>query len=101
MMTFNDFIRNFNLKNKTTSNMRTFQVLLFLSFNDVGLYLRDGPFPSDVGIENLKPSKGLQWVVYIIAEYFDRYGCSPPEKTSRLTMKRNGHLCILNTNYIV
>ena len=101
MTKFNDFIRKYNLKNKTTSNKRIFQVLQSLSFNDVGFYLGDGPFPSDVGIEIIYPSRGTHWVVYIIDKYFDSYGCSPPEKISKFNIKRNGQFCILNTQYMV
>ena len=43
-MTFNDFVRKHNLKNKATSNIKIQQVLSSLGLNDVGNYLRDGPF---------------------------------------------------------
>ena len=49
MMTFNDFIKKYKLKNEATSNIKIQQVLSSLSFNDVGIYLRDGPFESDNG----------------------------------------------------
>ena len=35
MITFNDFVNKFNLKNKATSNIKIHQVLLSLSLNDV------------------------------------------------------------------
>ena len=57
--------------------------------NDVGIYLRDGPFKSDIGIVNLHPSKGTQWVCYINENFFDSYGCSPPKKLSKFNIKRN------------
>ena len=44
MITFNDFIKRFNLKNKATSNIKIKNILSSLSLNDVGIYLRDGPF---------------------------------------------------------
>ena len=62
MMTFNDFIKEHNLKNKGTSNIKIQHDLSSLSLNDVGVYFRDGPFGSDVGIVNLHPSKGTHWV---------------------------------------
>ena len=58
MITFNDFVKEINLKNNATSNIKIQQVLSSLSLNDVGIYLRDGPFSSDIGIVNLHPSKG-------------------------------------------
>ena len=64
-MTFNDFVRKHNLKNKATSNIKTQQVLSFLSLNDIGILLGDGPFSSDIGIVNLHPPKGTHWVFYV------------------------------------
>ena len=65
MITFNDFVRKYNLKNKTTSFIKIQQVLLSLFLNDIGIYSRDGPFSRDSGIVNLHPSKGTHWVCYI------------------------------------
>ena len=64
-MTFKDFVHKNNLKIKATSNIKIQQVLLSLSLDDVGTYLRDSPFKSDFGIVNLHPSKGTYWVCYI------------------------------------
>ena len=94
MMTFNDFVRKYDLKNKATSNIKIQQVLSSLSLNDIGIYLRDGPFESDIGIVNLHPSRGTHWVCYINENYFDSYGCIPPKKLSKFIMKQNGYcLC--------
>ena len=89
-MSFNGFIQKFNLK-KATPNMKNSQVLSSLHLNDVRIYLRDGPFKSDIGVVNLNPSMGTHWVVYINENYFDSYGCSPPQKLSKFIIKRNGH----------
>ena len=62
-----------------------------MSLNDVGIYLRDGPFESEIGIVNLHPSKGTHWVLYINENYFESYGCSPPNKLSKFIIKRNTH----------
>ena len=64
-MTFNEFVQNYNLKNKATSNIKIYQVLSSLKLNDVGIFLKNGPFSSDVEILNLHPSKGTHWVLYI------------------------------------
>ena len=89
MMTFNDFVLKHNLKNKATSNIKIQQVLSSLSLKDVGIYLRDGPFESNIGIVNLHLSKGTHWVCYINENYFDSYGCVPPKKLSKYIIKRN------------
>ena len=91
MITFNDFIKKYRLKNKPTSNIKIQQVLNSIGLNSVGIYLRDGPFESDIGIVNLHPSKGTHWVLYINENYFDSYGCAPPKKLSKFIIKRNGY----------
>ena len=96
-MTFHDFVKNFNLKNKATSNVKIQQVFSSLSLNDVGIYLRDGLFSSDVGIVNLHPSKGTHWVCYLNDNYFDSYGCVCPKRLSKFIIKRYG--CCLFSEY--
>ena len=90
-MTFNEFIKEYKLKNKATSNIKIQQVLHSIGLNNVGIYLRDGPFESDIGIVNLHPSRGSHWVCYINENYFDSYGCAPPKKLSKFIIKRNGY----------
>ena len=58
MMSFDDFVHNYKLGNKATSNVKIYQLLSSLSLNDVGIYLRDGPFESDIGIVNLHDTLG-------------------------------------------
>ena len=56
MMVFNDFVLKHKLKNKATSNIKIQQNLSCSGLSDVGIYLRDGSFSTDVGIVNLHPS---------------------------------------------
>ena len=91
MMDFNDFIKKHNLRNEATSNIKIQQVLNSIGLNNVGIYLRDGPFSSDIGILNLHPSKGTHWVCYINENYFDSYGCVSSKKLSKFFIKRNGY----------
>ena len=93
MITFIDFIKKYNLRNKATSNIKIEQVLNSIGLNNIGIYLRDWPFKSDIGIVNLHPSKGTHWVCYINENYFDSYGITPPKKLSKFIIKRNGY-CI-------
>ena len=88
-MSFNDFVHKYNLKNTATSNITIQQILSFLSLNDVGIFLRDGPFEFDIGVVNLHPPKGTHWVCYINEIYFDSYGVVSPKKLSKLIIKRN------------
>ena len=71
ILIFNDFIKKYKLKNKATSNIKIQQVLNSIGLCNVGIYLRDGPFPTDIGIVNLHPSKGSHRVCYINENYFD------------------------------
>ena len=80
MMSFNDFIEKYNLKNKATSKIKIQQVLSCIGLDNVGNFLGDGPFSSDIGIVNLHPSKGTPWVCYINENYSDSYGCACPKK---------------------
>ena len=65
MMSFNDFVHTYRLKNKTTSDIKVYYFLSSWSLNDVGISLRNGPFSTDVGIVNLHESRGNHWVAYI------------------------------------
>ena len=91
MMKFNDFVKKFDLKNKATSNIKIQQVLNSIGLNNFGIYLRDGPFESDIGIVNLHQSRGTHWICYINENYFDSYGCVPPKKLSKFIIKRYGY----------
>ena len=91
MITFNEFIKKHNLRDKANSNIKIQQILSSLSLNDVGINLRDGPFESDIGIVNLHPSKGTHWVCYINENYFDSYVVVCPKKLSEFIIKRNGY----------
>ena len=57
MMLINEFFQKYKLRNQATSNIKFYQVLLSLSLKDLGIYLRDVSFSSDIGIVNLHPSK--------------------------------------------
>ena len=91
MITFNDFIKKYILKNKATSNRKIQKVLTSIGLDNVGIYLRDGPFPSNIGIVKLHPSKGTHWVCYINENCFDSYGVICPKKLSKFIIKRNGY----------
>ena len=58
MISFNDFFHKYNLKYKSTSNIKVCQVFSSLGLVNVDIYLKDGPFSGDVGIVNLHQSKG-------------------------------------------
>ena len=77
-MTFNDFVRKHNLKNKATSIIKIYEVLKKIGLDSkVGIYLRAGLFSTHIGIVNLHPSRRSRRVLYIKDCYFDSYGCSP------------------------
>ena len=91
MITFKDFFKKYNLKNKSASFINIQQVLCSIGLNNVGIHLRDGPFEFDIGIVNLHPPKRTHWVCNINENYFDSYGCVTPQKISKYIIKRNGY----------
>ena len=98
LLSFNDFVHKHDLKNKATSNLKKYEVSKKIGlYSKMGIYLRDGPFSSDIGIVNLHPSKGTLWICYINENYFDSYGCVCPKKLSKNIMKGNG--CCLYSEY--
>ena len=91
MTSFNDFIREWKLNNKATSNIKIQQILSSLSLSHVGTYLGDGTFSLTIGIVNLHPKRRLHRVAYLIENCFGIYGCGPPNKPARFIIKRNGY----------
>ena len=96
-MGFNDFVKKYNLRNKATSNTKIRKVPTSIGVDNVNIYLRDGPFSSDMGLVSLHPSKGTHWVSYLNGNYFDSYGCAPPKKLSKFIINQN-EFC-LNSQY--
>ena len=89
-MSFNEFVHKYKLKNKATPNIKIQQIISCWSSSDIGIYLKDGCFPNDIGIVNLHPFGGSYWISYIHESFFDSYGCLPPQKLYRFISKRNG-----------
>ena len=94
-MTFDNFIKKHDLKNKATSNFNLYEVMKKIGLDSkIGIYVRDWSFSSGIEIVNLHPSKGSLWVFCINENYFDSYGFVPPRKLSKFNTKRYGHcLC--------
>ena len=99
MIIIDDSVQRYNLKNKAFSNIKIYQILCSIVLNNVGIYLRDGPFEPVKAIVNLYKSKGTHWVAYIKENYFDSYGCVCLKKLSRYIIQRNGY-CIYSKNKI-
>ena len=78
------------MRNKATSNIKRQQVLSSIGLDNVGIYLRDGPFSTDIGIVLLHWSKGTPYGLLKSENFFDSNGCAPPQKLSRFTLKRDG-----------
>ena len=56
-MSFNNFVHRYIIKNKATSNIKSYRVLSFVGLDIVDLYARDEPFSSVVGNVYLHPKK--------------------------------------------
>ena len=78
-------------KNKAMSNINFQQIISSLFLSVFGIYSRDGPFSTDLGLVNLHPAKEAHWDAYIGHKYIGSYGCSFPPKPSSFILKRNRH----------
>ena len=85
MMAFNDYIKKDILKNKATSNIKIQQIVPSIGLDNVDIYLRDGPFSSDIGNVSLHPSRKNHWIIYINENFFDSCGCAPPKNYLNLS----------------
>ena len=62
-----------------------------MAFDGVKSYSRDGDFTLDAGIMNLLPTKGRHRVANHSKNYFDSYGCHPPDNLPKFIIKQTGH----------
>ena len=91
-MSFNDFVHKHNLKNKDTSTLKFNEVLKKRGLDSkVGIYMRDGPFSTDIGIVDLHPTKGTHWVCYISGIILIQTVAYVQKKLSMFIKKRNGY----------
>ena len=99
-MSFNDFIKKYNLKNRATSNIKLYEVLKKIGLDSkVGIFLRDGDFSTIYGVVNLHPSRGTLRVCYMKDCYFDSFEFSPPQKNLK-NLKNNHRKSIYFENQI-
>ena len=91
MLSFKEFIREYNLKNKATSNIQIQNILNKLGVV-CGIYMRDDKFTTPIGIVNLHPTKGTHWVLYINQFYFDPYGIIPPLSIQKYIKRHHKNL---------
>ena len=87
MMSFNDFIQKYKQKKEAVPINKIQSILSFLASNDVRIYLKNGPFKTDIRIINLNAFRGTHWVLYIPKCYFDSFGWSPPKKLCKFIIK--------------
>ena len=75
MLTFNQFLKKYNLKNKSTSNVEIKNVN-----PDVEVVTKSQPIKTNKTIINLDDDKGTHWTLLIDGFYFDPFGVSPPRE---------------------
>ena len=86
-MTFNDFVHKHNLKNKTTSSIKIYEVLEKIGLDSkVGIYLRDGDFSTQLWYSQFSS----QQYCFVKDCYFDSYGCPPPIKLLNIFENKHG-----------
>ena len=91
IVSFFFFIQKYNLKIKGTLNIKFQRILCSIGLDSVDIYLGERQLSSKVAFVNLHPRGGPHLVAYINQNYFDSYGCSPPQKLSRFIIKPNVH----------
>ena len=82
-MTFNEFVLKYGLKINATSNIKLYQDLSSFGLDNVDIVLRDGLVWSDVEMVTLYEFSGTHYVAYNNQNYYDCYGCTPPQKLSK------------------
>ena len=93
-MKFNDFVQEYSLENKTTSNIKIYEILKKTRLDSkVGIYLRKGDFSTKYGLVNLLLSRGTHCSCYMNDCYFDSFGCSLPKKFLK-NLKNKHRNCI-------
>ena len=75
MLTFTQFLKQHNLKNKSTSNIEINKVN-----PDVEVITKSQPIRTNKTIINLDDEKGTHWTLLIDGFYFDAFGVSPPRE---------------------
>ena len=91
LISFNGFVKEYILKSKATSNIDIQQILSSLSLSEVEIYLRHGPFTTDMELVTWHPTKGPHWVAYNYQNNFGSYRYLPPQKLYRFIIKRKEH----------
>ena len=75
MLTFNQFLKQHNLKNKSTSNIEIKNVN-----PDVEVITKSQPIKTNKTVINLDDDKGTQWTLWLDRNYFDPFGVPPPSE---------------------
>ena len=93
-LSFNQFLKTYNLKNAPTSNIKLNNVIQKLNLV-CKIYMRDEPIiGTNCGIVNLHPIKGTHWVCFFNEFYFDSYGIYPPPQNILNHIKSKFGKCI-------
>ena len=83
-LSFKDFVEKYGLKDESTSNVKINEILKLKNTTECGIYMRDDHFTTPLGLVNLHPTKGTQWVMFTQSAsvknefYFASCGCPPP-----------------------
>ena len=73
MLTFNQFLKKYNLKNKSTSNIEINKVN-----PSVEIVTKSQLIKTNKTIINLDDEKGTHWTLLVAKQYFDPFGIGPP-----------------------
>ena len=98
-MSFNDFDHKHNLKTEPTSNIKIQKVLGSVGLEEIGIYITDGLFKSDIRIVNLYPSQRTHWVVNINENFLIRMVVLHLKNYLNSIQNKTNFESFLNTKY--
>ena len=96
----NNFMKQHNLQNKSTSAKKIIEVANNIGLTDFRIYIRTDKLKTNQGIINLteNPNKGTHWVAFYVsplkeAVYFDSFCVEIPKSIANQLIEKNGKWC--------
>ena len=87
LLSFEDFVNEYNSENETTPNLKIEKILNLLGLN-INTFLTSSKFTTKDGIVNLHPTNGTHWVAFVNKVCSGFCGFPPPNlSTASITKK--------------
>ena len=91
----NNFMKQHNLQNKSTSAKKIIEVANNIGLKDFKIYIRTDKLTTKQGIINLteNPNKGTHWAAFYSSNYFDSFCVEIPKSIANQLIEKNGKWC--------